>query len=81
MRRRLEFLAVKSIEIAVRPFPLRIVRRWGETLGWMFYAADRVIGASPWQTSRRRFRDVQSESGGPLRDRCSSTLAGCCSSC
>jgi KDO2-lipid IV(A) lauroyltransferase len=42
MRRRLEFLIVKSVELAVRPLPLRMVRGLGETLGLMFYAVDRV---------------------------------------
>jgi KDO2-lipid IV(A) lauroyltransferase len=42
MRYRLEYLAVKSIELAVRPFPLRVVRRFGEALGLTFYLVDRV---------------------------------------
>jgi KDO2-lipid IV(A) lauroyltransferase len=42
MRRRLEFLVVKAIEFGVRVLPLRVVRRLGEMLGLMFYAADRV---------------------------------------
>jgi KDO2-lipid IV(A) lauroyltransferase len=42
MRYRLEFFIVKSIELALRPLPLRVVRRLGEILGLMFYAVDRV---------------------------------------
>jgi KDO2-lipid IV(A) lauroyltransferase len=42
MRRRLEFAVVKVIDLAVRPLPLRAVRRLGEVLGLMFYAVDRV---------------------------------------
>jgi KDO2-lipid IV(A) lauroyltransferase len=42
MRHRLEFFIVKSVELSLRPLPLRIVRRLGEILGLMFYAVDRV---------------------------------------
>jgi len=41
MRRQLEYLAVKSVELAVRPLPLGVVRRLGEGLGQTFYAFDR----------------------------------------
>jgi Kdo2-lipid IVA lauroyltransferase/acyltransferase len=42
MRHRLEYLLVKSVALAVRPLPLRLVRRLGEGLGLAFYLADRV---------------------------------------
>jgi KDO2-lipid IV(A) lauroyltransferase len=42
MRHRLEFLAVKMVEVAVRPLPLTLVRRLGEQLGLVFYAVDGV---------------------------------------
>src|SRR5689334_19313479 len=42
MRHRLEYVAVKSVALAVRPFPLSMVRRAGELFGLMFYLADRV---------------------------------------
>ena len=42
MRHRLEYFVVKSIELAVRPLPLRAVRRLGEGLGLMFYLVDRI---------------------------------------
>jgi KDO2-lipid IV(A) lauroyltransferase len=42
MKHRLEYLVVKSVELAVRPLPLAIVRRLGERLGLAFYAVDRV---------------------------------------
>jgi KDO2-lipid IV(A) lauroyltransferase len=40
MRYRLEYLVVKSVQLAIRPLPLRVVRSLGETLGLMFYLAD-----------------------------------------
>jgi KDO2-lipid IV(A) lauroyltransferase len=42
MRHRVEYLIVKTIELAVRPLPLQAVRRLGEVLGLMFYTVDRV---------------------------------------
>ncbi len=42
MRQWLEYVAVKSIAMAVRPFPLPMVRRVGEVFGLMFYVVDRV---------------------------------------
>ena len=42
MRYRLEYLVVKSVQLAVRPLPLRVVRSFGETLGLLFYLIDRV---------------------------------------
>jgi KDO2-lipid IV(A) lauroyltransferase len=42
MRRQLESLAVRGVQLAVRPLPMRLVRRLGEQLGLMFYRADRV---------------------------------------
>ena len=42
MRHQLEYLAVKSVQVAVRPLPLRAVRQLGERLGLAFYLADRV---------------------------------------
>ena len=42
MRHQLEYLAVKSVDSAVRPLPLSAVRRLGERLGLAFYVADRV---------------------------------------
>jgi KDO2-lipid IV(A) lauroyltransferase len=42
MRHRLEYVVVKSVELAMRPMPLRVVRRLGERLGLMFYLVDRV---------------------------------------
>ena len=42
MRHRFEYFLVKSIELAVRPLPLRVVRRLGEALGLMFYLVDRI---------------------------------------
>jgi len=42
MRHRLEYLIVKSVELAIRPLPLPMVRRLGEGLGLLFYLVDRV---------------------------------------
>jgi KDO2-lipid IV(A) lauroyltransferase len=42
MRHWLEYLLVKSIQLAVQPLPLRVVRRLGEALGFLFYTVDRV---------------------------------------
>jgi KDO2-lipid IV(A) lauroyltransferase len=42
MRHRVEYLIVKTVELAVRPLPLQAVRRLGEALGLMFYTVDRV---------------------------------------
>ncbi len=42
MRHWLEYLAVKSIALAVRPFPLPMVRSAGEVFGFLFYLVDRV---------------------------------------
>ena len=42
MRQWLEYVAVKSVALAVRPFPLRMVRGVGEVFGLMFYLVDRV---------------------------------------
>jgi len=42
MRHRLEYIAVKLVELAVRPLPLSTVRSLGESLGLMFYKVDRV---------------------------------------
>ena len=42
MRHRLEYLIVKSVELAIRPLPLRMVRSLGEGLGLLFYLVDRV---------------------------------------
>ena len=42
MRHHVEYVIVKSIELAVRPLPLRAVRRLGEGLGLMFYLVDRI---------------------------------------
>ena len=42
MRHRLEYLAVKSVELALRPLSMRMVRRLGERLGMTFYLVDRV---------------------------------------
>jgi Kdo2-lipid IVA lauroyltransferase/acyltransferase len=42
MRHRLEYLVVKTIELAVRPLPLQVVRRLGQALGLAFYTVDRV---------------------------------------
>ena len=42
MRHRIEYLIVKTVELAVRPLPLQAVRRLGEALGLMFYTVDRV---------------------------------------
>jgi Kdo2-lipid IVA lauroyltransferase/acyltransferase len=42
MRQWLEYAAVKSIAVSVRPFPLTLVRRVGELLGLTFYLVDRV---------------------------------------
>jgi KDO2-lipid IV(A) lauroyltransferase len=41
MKHQLEYLAVKSVELAVRPLPLSVVRTLGEGLGLAFYLADR----------------------------------------
>jgi Kdo2-lipid IVA lauroyltransferase/acyltransferase len=66
MRRRLEYLVVKAVELAVRPLPLGVVRRLGEGLGLMFYAIDRVHrrialanlqAAFPARTAKER-RDI-----------------------
>ena len=42
MRHQLEYLVVKSVELAVRPLPMRTVRKLGERLGLTFYLVDRV---------------------------------------
>ncbi len=42
MRYRLEYLAVKAVQLCLRPLPLAIVRNVGEGLGLMFYLVDRV---------------------------------------
>lgn len=42
MRYYLEYLIVKSVDLAVRPLPMTVVRRLGEALGMMFYLVDRV---------------------------------------
>jgi len=42
MRQWLEYVAVRSVAMAVRPFPLSAVRRAGEIFGLLFYLADRV---------------------------------------
>jgi KDO2-lipid IV(A) lauroyltransferase len=42
MKHRLEFFAVKLVELMVRPLPLRTVRGLGERLGLAFYLVDRV---------------------------------------
>jgi KDO2-lipid IV(A) lauroyltransferase len=63
MRHQLEYFAVKSVEIAVRPLPLSVVRKLGEGLGLAFYVVDRVHrrialanleAAFPARTSRER---------------------------
>lgn len=50
MKHWLEYLVVKSVELAVRLLPLRVVRRLGEGLGLTFYLVDgghrRVAGAN-----------------------------------
>jgi KDO2-lipid IV(A) lauroyltransferase len=42
MRHRLEYLAVRTVELAVRPLAPSTVRRLGERLGFVFYVVDRV---------------------------------------
>jgi len=42
MRQWLEYVAVRSVAMAIRPFPLSAVRRAGEIFGLLFYLADRV---------------------------------------
>ena len=42
MRHQIEYLVVKSVELTVRPLPLRVVRKLGEALGLAFYLVDRV---------------------------------------
>jgi KDO2-lipid IV(A) lauroyltransferase len=42
MRQWLEYIAVKSVALAVRPFPLAAVRWMGEVFGLLFYLLDRV---------------------------------------
>ncbi len=42
MRHVLEYVAVKSVAVAVRPFPLAVVRRAGEIFGLIFYLVDGV---------------------------------------
>ena len=63
MRYRLEYLFVKSVELAVRPLPLGVVRRLGEGLGLMFYLVDyrhrriamaNLLGAFPARTREER---------------------------
>jgi KDO2-lipid IV(A) lauroyltransferase len=41
MRHQLEYLVVKTVELAVRLLPLRVVRTLGEGLGLAFYLVDR----------------------------------------
>jgi KDO2-lipid IV(A) lauroyltransferase len=63
MRYRLEYLFVRSVELAVRPLPLGVVRRLGEGLGLMFYLVDyrhrriamaNLLGAFPARTREER---------------------------
>jgi KDO2-lipid IV(A) lauroyltransferase len=42
MRQWIEFAAVRAVALAVRPFPLTLVRSAGEVFGLMFYLVDRV---------------------------------------
>jgi KDO2-lipid IV(A) lauroyltransferase len=42
LRHQLEYLAVSSIALMLRPLPVSVVRRLGETLGVMFYLVDVV---------------------------------------
>src|SRR5437870_2246028 len=42
MKHYIEYAGVKSVAVAVRMMPLRMVRRVGEALGVAFYAGDRV---------------------------------------
>jgi KDO2-lipid IV(A) lauroyltransferase len=69
MRHRLEYLIVKTVELAVRPLPLQAVRRLGEVLGLVFYTVDRVhrrialanlAVAFPSRTARERQKIAKS---------------------
>lgn len=42
MRHRIEYMAVRVVAMCVQPLPLPLVRTFGEWLGLVFYAVDRV---------------------------------------